>query len=346
MSYQFIQPIQGNRFDIVGDIHGEIDALNSLLHVMGYNLEGEHPEQRKLIFVGDLCDRGQNSVAVMRQVKLLMERGKAYCILGNHELNLLNESCREGNGWYFGSPHMDDQKSFNSVPATPEDQKWILQFLHTLPIALESEELRVVHACWDETSILRLKMLDHLHLREAYDHFVQQTQQQIDDVGIAEPALQEAEQYRNELTDPNSEIPWLKHLAQKEWIEQMYNPIKVVTSGAEFMTDKPIYAGGKWRMKDRLPWWEHYHDDIPVIIGHYWRKFNTAEVKAGLFQKIEPLQWFGHKQNVFCVDYSVGKRYLDRQHQREFSSKLGALRWPEKQVIFEDGSTYSTSYSA
>ncbi|MEK5745928.1 metallophosphoesterase, partial [Acinetobacter variabilis] len=78
---------------------GEIDALNSLLHVMGYNLKGEHPEQRKLIFVGDLCDRGQNSVAVIQQVKILMERAHAYCVLGNHELNLLNQSYREGNGW-------------------------------------------------------------------------------------------------------------------------------------------------------------------------------------------------------------------------------------------------------
>lgn len=343
MSYQFIQPIQEDRFDIVGDIHGEIDALNSLLHVMGYNLKGEHPEQRKLIFVGDLCDRGQNSVAVIQQVKILIERGHAYCVLGNHELNLLNQSYREGNGWYFGSPHMDDHKSFYSVPATPEDQQWILQFLQTLPIALESDQIRVVHACWDTHSIQQLKALDKLHLCEAYEHFVQQTQQHIADAGIIEQACQEAEQFREALTDPNSDIPWLKYLAQKEWIEQMYNPIKVLTSGAEYMTDKPIYAGGKWRMKDRLPWWEDYQEDIPVIIGHYWRKFDLAEVKAGLFQQIDPLQWFGHKQNVFCVDYSVGKRYLDRQQQREFSSKLAALRWPEKQVIFEDGSTYLTS---
>ena len=345
MSYQFIQPIQGDRFDIVGDIHGEIDALNSLLHVMGYNLKGEHPEQRKLIFVGDLCDRGQNSVAVIQQVKILMERGHAYCVLGNHELNLLNQSYREGNGWYFGSPHMDDHKSFYSVPATPEDQQWILQFLQTLPIALESDQIRVVHACWDIHSIQQLKSLDKPHLCEAYEHFVQQTQQHINDAGITEQACQEAEQFREALTDPNSDIPWLKYLAQKEWIEQMYNPIKVLTSGAEYMTDKPLYAGGKWRMKDRLPWWEDYHEDIPVIIGHYWRKFDLAEVKTGLFQQIDPLQWFGHKQNVFCVDYSVGKRYLDRQQQREFSSKLAALRWPEKQVIFEDGSTYSISQS-
>src|SRR5690606_28347029 len=174
------------------------------------------------------------------------------------------------------------------------------------------------------------------------NHFVQQAQQHINNAGMAEKASREAEQFRAELTDPKSDIPWLKHLAQKEWIEQMYNPIKVTTSGAEYMTDQPIYAGGKWRMKDRLPWWQHYQDDIPAVSGHYWRKVNWAAVKAGLFQQIDPLQWFGYKQNVFCIDYSVGKRYLDRQQQREFSNKLAALRWPEKQVVFEDGSTYLT----
>ncbi len=342
MSYQFIQSIQGDRFDIVGDIHGEIEALSTLLQVLGYDAQGQHPQQRKLIFVGDLCDRGQNSVAVLRQVKHMIEQGNAYCVMGNHELNLIIKAYREGNGWYFGSPHMDDQQPFDSVAATPEDQQWILAFLHHLPLALESDQLRIVHACWDMQSIQRLKSIDTLHLHAAYEYFVQQTQQHIEDAGIAEQAFKEIEQFRAELTDPKSEMPWLKHLAQKEWIEQMYNPIKVTTSGAEYMTDRPIYAGGKWRMKDRLPWWQYYQEDVPVVIGHYWRNLNPSGVKTGLFHEVDPLQWFGHKQNVFCVDYSVGKRYLDRRHQREFSHKLAALRWPERQLILEDGSRYLT----
>ena len=37
------------------------------------------------------------------------------------------------------------------------------------------------------------------------------------------------------------------------------------------------------------------------------------------------------------VYYSVGKRYEDRQHQREFSNKLVALRFPENYLVQEDG---------
>lgn len=42
--------------DIVGDVHGELDALKQLLEVMGYSVDGVHPEGRKLVFVGDLTE--------------------------------------------------------------------------------------------------------------------------------------------------------------------------------------------------------------------------------------------------------------------------------------------------
>ena len=94
-------------------------------------------------------------------------------------------------------------------------------------------------------------------------------------------------------------------------------------------------------MIDRLPWWERYTDRIPVVIGHYWRNFKTTEEKSGLFKHIDALQWFGQQQNVFCVDYSVGRRYRDRQQQAEFAHHLGALRWPENLVILKMASSIS-----
>ena len=55
--------------DIVGDIHGEIDALRLLLWHLGYDKEGYHPEGRRLVFLGDLVDRGPDSPAVVELVK-------------------------------------------------------------------------------------------------------------------------------------------------------------------------------------------------------------------------------------------------------------------------------------
>jgi len=99
-----------------------------LIQVLGYDRNGHHPEQRKLIFVGDLCDRGQDSVAVIKRVKQLVDEGYAQCVMSNHELNLLTYTLREGNGWFFGSPHQDDLKPFDSIQASIKDRQWILDF--------------------------------------------------------------------------------------------------------------------------------------------------------------------------------------------------------------------------
>ena len=336
MTYQFSQTLFDAPLDIIGDIHGEIEALQNLMQQLGYDEQGNHPEQRKLIFVGDLCDRGPNSIAVIRLVKTLMEYGNAQCILGNHELNLLIDSKREGNGWFFGSPHEDDQKPFHSQAASTADQQWILEILSHLPLVLQSSKLRIVHACWHQEAIDMLKTVQMDTLKEIYDYFVQHTEMFIQQSGIAKYAELEMQSYTAQLRDPSTQPPFLKNLAQKDLLEQMQNPIKVLTSGAEVPAQQPFYAGGKWRMLDRLAWWEYYQDNVPVVIGHYWRNFKSSAEKQGLFKQIEPLAWFGLKHNVFCVDYSVGKRYLDRHQQRPFTDRLAALRFPENTVIFEN----------
>ena len=61
-----IQSISETNLDIIGDIHGEISALENLLGHLGYDEKGNHPENRTLVFVGDLVDRGENSWAVYK----------------------------------------------------------------------------------------------------------------------------------------------------------------------------------------------------------------------------------------------------------------------------------------
>ena len=90
--------------DIVGDVHGEAGALLSLLDRLGYDYDGNHAENRRLVFVGDLVDRGPHSLAVVSIVKHLCDSGKAQCILGNHELNLLNGKRKHGNHWFWNEP--------------------------------------------------------------------------------------------------------------------------------------------------------------------------------------------------------------------------------------------------
>src|SRR5262249_12807921 len=48
-----------------------------------------HEENRRLVFVGDLCDRGPNTPGVFHLVMDACARGVAFCVLGNHDDKLL-----------------------------------------------------------------------------------------------------------------------------------------------------------------------------------------------------------------------------------------------------------------
>lgn len=82
-------------------MHGELEALRGLLTQLGYDQSGRHPEGRQLVFVGDLVDRGPESAAVVELVAQLVAEGRAQCVLGNHELNILREDPKRDNDWFF-----------------------------------------------------------------------------------------------------------------------------------------------------------------------------------------------------------------------------------------------------
>ena len=98
--------------DVIGDVHGEIDALQALLAHLGYAVDGSHPAGRRVVFVGDLCDRGPDSPAVLDLAMNWVGAGRAQCVLGNHELNVLLGAPKHGNGWFFDRNHELDSGEF------------------------------------------------------------------------------------------------------------------------------------------------------------------------------------------------------------------------------------------
>lgn len=76
------------KVDIIGDIHGCLEELLELLEVLGYQNKGSqwvHPDNRKLVFIGDLMDRGPSSLKVIELVYQLVTKDKlAKYIPGNH----------------------------------------------------------------------------------------------------------------------------------------------------------------------------------------------------------------------------------------------------------------------
>lgn len=80
-------------FDIIGDIHGCFDELGMLIEKLGYRVDAEkgayHPDGRKLVFLGDLCDRGPKNVDVLRLVMNSVRSGNALAVPGNHDVKLI-----------------------------------------------------------------------------------------------------------------------------------------------------------------------------------------------------------------------------------------------------------------
>jgi protein phosphatase len=85
-------------FDVIGDVHGCFDELCTLLERLDYRRNGNngrsvwsHPQGRRIIFVGDLVDRGPKSPEVLRLVMDMVAAGAALCVQGNHEARLLRK---------------------------------------------------------------------------------------------------------------------------------------------------------------------------------------------------------------------------------------------------------------
>ncbi|WP_026436830.1 metallophosphoesterase [Acidovorax sp. JHL-9] len=350
-----IQALPSGALDIVGDIHGEIDALEQLLPHLGYDAQGQHPGGRTLVFVGDFCDRGPDSPAVLMRVAQLVASGRAVAVIGNHEINLLRNDAKDGAGWYFDARLASDEGKYAPFARpTAGERAAIVAFLSTLPVALERPDLRIVHAAWLPGQIAAARQLPPGSVRSEYDHWEAEVRRQAQDGTLARRMAAERQQWPHDLEDPLHKPPFLQAHADNELLKAMLNPLKVLTSGVERQGTDPFVAGGKWRFVERMAWWDSYTDATPVVVGHYWRRPVVAAPdtlgsltpeEAGLFGHIPPFAWHGQRHNVFCVDYSVGGRWRARQagmpHDPQY--RLAALRWPERTLLFEDGTEVATT---
>lgn len=89
---------RGQGFDVIGDIHGCADEMFRLVAKAGYSIsrkpkgrsfEISHPEGRKLFLVGDIVDRGPNSLDALRFMRSLMKSKMGSATIGNHDYKCL-----------------------------------------------------------------------------------------------------------------------------------------------------------------------------------------------------------------------------------------------------------------
>jgi bis(5'-nucleosyl)-tetraphosphatase (symmetrical) len=113
----------------IGDVQGCYRALRRLLD--------EHPPAARRIFVGDLVNRGEDSLASLRLVKSVCEAGGAEALLGNHDLHLLAVAA--------GIRPLHDDDTLQPILDAP-DRDELLDWLRRRPLALFESGVLFVHA--------------------------------------------------------------------------------------------------------------------------------------------------------------------------------------------------------
>ena len=113
----------------VGDVQGCTPSLKALLKKI--------PKQSKMIFLGDLVNRGPDSLGALRLLKNLQESGRAECILGNHDLHLLaiDAGIRKIKG-------LDTVEPILQAP----DRSELIDWIRKRPMALSNGQVLAVHA--------------------------------------------------------------------------------------------------------------------------------------------------------------------------------------------------------
>lgn len=117
----------------IGDLQGCAHEAQVLLR----RIADDAPEGARIIFVGDLINRGPESLTALRQVKALARHASVEALLGNHDLHLLAVAC--------GAQAASPSDTLDEILAAPERDE-LIDWLRHRPLALIERGHLLVHA--------------------------------------------------------------------------------------------------------------------------------------------------------------------------------------------------------
>lgn len=152
---EFVPLKMGLDTDVVGDVHGLLEDLKILLNDAGYVLDKQgvphHPEGRRLLFDGDVVDRGPESIPLLQFVHQAVRSGGHVLLRGNHENKLLRNLAFYYNKQELPMTAMAPMQTFKDfLRLSKEEQQELFQFLLYTPAKVVIDALplpvAVVHA--------------------------------------------------------------------------------------------------------------------------------------------------------------------------------------------------------
>ena len=298
-------------YDIIGDVHGHATLLKKLLSYLGYTKTSggySHPD-RKAVFVGDFINRGAEIRKTIRIVRTMVENNNAYAVLGNHEINAIiyHLKLKKGDP-LIKTPRKNFMALFKTINEfTYRPEEWVnhLKWFRTLPLFLELDGIRIVHACWSDAAVDFIK-------------------NNLPEGKIKKSIFREI--YKNS----NSE------LGQHIW---------TLTKGIDYRLPrdlKLINNKGVSPQSFRLRWWENPENktfeelsfESKFVLPSYTVPRQILP-QCFTYDESEPIVFFGHycrfkgphiiKPNICCVDScAVG------------SKRLTAYRWNGEKTLNEE----------
>lgn len=287
--------LQGENLIFIGDVHGQYKKLTTLLTHLNFDISDANSQvaTAKLVFVGDLIDNSfennPDHIATLTLVKLLVDKGIAYCIMGNHELNAIAWATPSTTKGEWLRPHSDNNLKQHAAfleevtEGSFVHQEWIHWF-KTLPLYLDFGFVRCIHAYWNTNYIEQLQQyinadnsLNDQYWSQTFDkshELYQLTETLLKGPEIALPeGYSFFDKMRTERT--NFRVRW--------WLDN-----EKIHQDIAKMGPKSVNCIHHIELPDVC---NNQAQDVPVVIGHYT-----------LAEKLAPLS-----EKVVCVDYNAAK---------------------------------------
>jgi hypothetical protein len=303
-------------YDIIGDVHGYADRLRSLLELMGYcESDGAwRHDTRQAVFVGDLIDRGSSQLETLRLVRAMVEAGSAQIVLGNHEFNAVAYATLDPTRFDYCRPHNKkndrQHKAFlDEVEFGSPLHRSIIDWFMQIPLWLDLDGVRVVHACWSNRHMVHLRNWltpDNTLTEQAV---IKGSTKGTATYDAIETILKGPEIWMNgACCDDKDGNP--RHHARRRWWDGTADTLR---SAALIPAGTVLFGPGGEQIDelDDTPLSgsdvEPYNDSKPVLFGHYWWRKESAE-------EMNPL--------ATCVDFSVAENGVLRAYRWSGEAEL------------------------
>jgi len=301
-----VKPLQRKpAYDIIGDIHGCASELETLLRELGYRELGSHylhADGRKVVFLGDYIDRGPEVRRTLQVVRGMIDGGTALGILGNHEINALRYH-QKGIDEEWLRPHTQSKTHQHQATLDqlalrhPAEWRDWLNWFAKLPLFLEPDGFRAVHAAWFDHDIESISGHSRLSGKELVRF---SDKGSIEEVAIErllcglELKLPEGEYFSTPDGATRGEIraKWWEDLQGRNCREAVFPEDPTISTG------DCLVPG--WHMP-------YSKTSKPVFFGHFALKEENPSPLA---------------QNVACLDYGGGK-----------GGRIGAYRWDGEAIL-------------